>query len=267
MNKSSSIILTIHNKNYLLHKTLSALKDFTDWRFTDIIFVIDGCNDGSLETVNFWCKENLETIKSKVIVADNVFETKANNLGCKESNADYVIFLQDDTLLLEESWNTRLLWPFKRWDDVFSVSGNCAHNWSYNTPGIDKEGWSTLLRHHDHANKHNTDRSTFYVRDTCNRGPLAIDRKLMAELNYFDEAFAPLSDDDHDLNMRAFKKFKKVSGFFQIFWFSKSEWGGTRDENGKTKQWVLDVNIKNSSLLYERHKDIIDKHTIENRNI
>lgn len=266
--KSSSIVLTIHDKAFLLPRSLQALKEYTNWSHTNIIFVLDGCTDTSRDVVLQFMHENNASIACTFIETPDLYETKANNIGCKASKADYVIIIQDDQVISEPDWNTRILLPFQKWDDVFAVSGNCAHSWSHNpaTVGIDKEGWSDLLIHHSHANKTNTDRNTFAIRESCNRGPLAIDRALLEQLNYFDEEFAPLSDDDHDLNYRA-KALNKVCGYIDISWYSENHWGGTRDENGKTKQWVLDVNVKNAQLLYNRHKDLMNTGIIENRTL
>lgn len=266
--KSSSIVLTIHDKGFLLPKTLEAIKWLTHWRCVEIIFVIDGCTDNSLELVENFCKEAWQ-IKTTILEAPDVFETKSNNLAAKASSSDYVIFLQDDILIQEAGWNEQILRPLKKWDDVFAVSGNCAHSWAHNpaTIGIDKEGWSDLLRHHSHANKFNIDHpNTFAIRESCNRGPLALDHAVFKQLNYFDEAFAPLDSDDHDLMYRA-KALNKVCGYTRVGWGSENHWGGTRDENGKTKQWVLDVNIKNAQLLYNRHKDLMNTGIAENRNL
>lgn len=267
--KTSTIILTIHNKGYLLPKTLEAIKTMTHWVNTDIIFVLDGCTDNSLSLVYEFHINNPQ-IKSSIIEAPDVFETRANNAGARTSKSDYVIFIQDDMLINDMGWNKRILEPFWKWGDVFAVSGNCAHNWSVNpnSKGIDSDGWSDVLFHHDHANKTNTNRDTFYLRDCVNRGPLAINRTDLECMGYFDEDAIYKQDlDDHDLCFRMQKKLNKVVGFYAIDFVSESSWGGTRDNNGKMKQWALDTQIKNTQLVFDRHKDIMDRHRIESRSI
>jgi len=267
--KTSSIILTIHNKeNILYHNVLPALMQNTNWTNTDIVFVLDGCTDMSETIVRKFCERYNTNIKSKILITPDVYETMANNAGIKQSDADYVIILQDDIVVNEKDWNLRILKPFQQWDDVFAVSGNCAHNWSHNpeTKGVNADGWSDLLIHHDHANKNNTERDVFAIRDSCNRGPLAINRKELLELGYFDqEAIIKQDMDDHDLMFRMKKAIGKKVGYYHIECISDNLWGGTRDASGKTKQWLLDCQIKNTQLVYERHKDVLHTHTIENR--
>lgn len=265
---TSSIILTIHNKeNVLYHHVLPALINFTKWEKTDIVFVLDGCNDMSEMIVRKFC-ERYTHIKSKILITPDVYETAANNAGIKQSEADYVIILQDDIVVNEQDWNLRILKPFQQWDDVFAVSGNCAHNWSINplAKGIDADGWSDLLFHHDHANKNNTERNVFAIRDSCNRGPLAINRKELVELGYFDQAAIYRQDmDDHDLMFRMKKSIGKKVGYLHIEQNADITWGGTRDATGKTKQWLLDCQIKNTQLVLDRHRDIMYTHDLENR--
>lgn len=265
----STIILTVHNKAELLRNyVLPALAKFTNWVHTDLIVVLDGCTDESEAEVLSWVKKQ-GFYRFKLIHTPDVFETKANNAGLREATGDYVIILQDDMVVNEKDWNVRLLEPFDKWDDVFAVTANCAHNWELNpnSQGI-KDGWSDLLNHIDHANKTNTPRNVFAIRDSVNRGPLAINRRELEFLNFFDEAFAPLDSDDHDLMYRMRKKeYGLVCGFYAVEWYSRPEWGGTRDSDGKQKQWALDAQIKNTRLLYDRHKDIMNIHQKENRTL
>ncbi len=265
----SSIILTVHNKDLLLwREVLPKLKVMTDWRDTEIIFVLDGCTDTSEAVICTFCQRN-PRIKYKILVTDDIHETCANNFGIKASSSKYIIILQDDMVVNEPNWNNRILEPFERWNDVFAVTANCAHNWMHNKDSVGiKDGWSDLLTHIQHANKTNTDRNSFAIRDSVNRGPLAIDRNLLESMGYLDEAFYPCDSDDHDLMYRMHKKMPgMVCGYYNVEWYSNPEWGGTRDSEGKQKQWALDAQIKNTQLLYDRHKDIMNTHQFENRTI
>lgn len=264
----STIILTVHNKAELLRDhVLPALAKFTNWVHSDLIVVLDGCTDDSEAEVLSWAKKQ-GFYRFKLIHTPDVFETKANNAGLREATGDYVIILQDDMVVNEKDWNVRLLEPFT-WLDVFAVSANCAHNWELNPDSQGtKDGWSDLLNHIDHANKNNIPRNVFAIRDSVNRGPLAIDRELLVKMKYFDEDFAPLDSDDHDLMYRMRKSWPwKVCGFYAVEWYSRPEWGGTRDSDGKQKQWALDAQIKNTQLLYDRHKDVMNTHQKESRTL
>lgn len=268
---SVSINLTIHDKAFLLPESLGALEEMTDWTATEIIFILDGCTDDSLQIVEAWCKRN-HRIKSRIIEAPDVFEVKANNIAARASEGDYIIILQDDQIIDHQDWTKRLLKPFQQFSDVFAVTGNCAHGWKLNqdseylkNPVIRNDQWCDLLIATGHANKGSSRVNRFEVRSTVNRGPLAINRADLETMGYFDESFAPLDSDDHDLNYRMRKKLGKVVGYYWVIWYSKPEWGGTRDANGKTKPWAFEAQNKNTLLFYERHKDLIGNNIIEDR--
>lgn len=275
-----SIILTVHNKDFLLEKVLQRIFFNTNLPY-ELIIVLDGCTDNSKNIVNSFIifyenyelsyyKDNL--INIKVLEAPNVFETKANNLGIRNSNGEYFIIVQDDMIINEYGWNERLLKPFKTFDDIFAVTARTAHNWKINSNSIhvnEKENrndcWSDILIHTDHAHKDNLGRDTFGIRDCVNRGPLAIRRYIFDLMGGFDEEFYPQGDDDHDFCFRTYKKTKLRCGCYPIDFISKDEWGGTR-ENGKTKKWMFQANQKNTKILLHRHKEMIELGEIKNEN-
>jgi len=266
-----SINLTIHNKDFLLRDSLERIKKFTKGDY-EIVSVLDGCIDKSEEILDSFIKEN-PSIKIKKMVADNIFETKSNNMAAKESIGDFIAIIQDDMLINEEGWDLRMLEPFFKFSDVFSVTSRCSHNWKINENSshlhMDKipEGiWSDILIHLDHADRNNTPRNVFEIRDSSNRGPLVISHSDFEKIGYLDESFFPQDMDDHDLHYRVKKTLGKVTGLYWIDYISDNNWGGTR-ENGITKQWMLDSNHKNSKIIYNRHGSIMENKTIENRKI
>lgn len=271
-----SINLTIHNKQDILLDVLNGIFNNTISKF-EFIAVLDGCTDNSEKIVLDFLQnnKNKNLVHFNVLYADNVFETKANNIAAKASNGRYIVIVQDDCVITEYGWDERILRPFKYYRDVFAVSGNCAHNWKFNENRKDDlhffpaepKDWCDILIHHDHANKTTCSKDIFAIRQSVNRGPLAIDRFDLIKLGYFDEEFAPLENDDHDLMYRARYSLGKVCGYYGIDFVSKPEWGGTRNEQGQTKQWVYAANHKNARLLYHRHSDKMKTAIIENRNL
>ena len=107
--------------------------------------------------------------------APNVFETKANNIGLREAVGDKVIIVQDDMIIKEFGWNMRMEKPFIAFDDVFAVTARTAHNWVKNPNSIHygmKEDldncWCDVVLHTDHAQRENTPRDIFAVRNSVN---------------------------------------------------------------------------------------------------
>jgi len=265
-----SIILTVHNKGWLIDKVIQGIKDNTVGEY-ELIVVVDGCTDNSEEVV----KNNVQDIKNyTVLFAPNVFETTANNMGLKQAIGDKVIIVQDDMLIKEVGWNLRMEKPFLAFDDVFAVTARTAHNWVWN-PYTQHYGmvndldncWCDICNHTDHADRNNTTRDTFAIRSSINRGPMMIDHEDLKTMGYFDEAFAPQDMDDHDLMYRMKKKLNKVCGCYWIDFQSEDSWGGTR-VSGEPAPWLLKANHKNMKIFYDRHKDLINlPPVIDNRTL
>jgi glycosyltransferase involved in cell wall biosynthesis len=266
---NQSFILTVHNKDFLLLQVLESIKIFSTGVF-ELIIVLDGCTDNSSKIVNIFKKEN-QNLKIVIIETPDVFETKANNAGLRLATGDIIIIIQDDMLVNEKAWNDRLTKPFRIFDDVFAVTANCAHNWEVNpdskhiqNSANNNNEWSDILLSVDHANRNTIHRSMFAIRQCVNRGPLAINHADFKALGFFDEDFAPLDMDDHDLCFRMTEKFKKVVGYYGIDYISDLKWGGTR-VTGKTASWLLESNQKNTRIVYKRHIQKIQNKKIESR--
>jgi glycosyltransferase involved in cell wall biosynthesis len=263
-----SINLTIFNKGFLIDRVLTAIKNNTVLDY-EIVIVLDGCIDNSEEKVLNFFKVN--NIKHKIFYADNVFETKANNIAAKNSENDIIIIIQDDMIINEYGWDERLIKPIRQFSDVVSVSANCAHDYIYNPNNKSEflnynpnDYWCDLLRDVNHVKKGDIERNIFAIRTTSNRGPLAINHVDLEKLNYFDEAFYPQICDDHDLHYRAFEKLGKITGLYWIDFISDRRWGATR--SGNASSWLFPATHKNYKLLWNRHKDqILNTRPAENR--
>jgi glycosyltransferase involved in cell wall biosynthesis len=256
-----SVILTVHNKEFLIEKVIDSIFNNTINNY-ELIIILDGCSDKSEEIV-------LQKIKQKnnckVLYADNVFETKANNIGLKEAENKYCFLIQDDMIIDEIAWDARMLKPFQI-NNVFGVTANTSHNWIYNPNNIceiaETDNWSDILIHVDHANKKNINRNTFAIRDCINRGPVVFRKDILEQLNYLDEQFYPLDMDDHDLCYRS-KDLDMIVGCYWINYISDINWGGTRI-NGQPAKWHLEANRKNTKIVWQRHKDkILNNRTIK----
>ena len=263
-----SINLTIHQKEKILKAVLSGIFKNTTLPF-EFIAVLDGCTDGSeVILMDFLMNNKQKNLCGfNILYADNLYETRCNNMAAKASTGDYVCIVQDDCKITEFGFDKRLVKPFEHFNDVFAVSGNMAHHWEINPNSVGKnaDGWADLLTHTHHATRFNIPDSVFAVRDSCNRGPLMINRKDLAFMGYFPEVDKQ-DLDEHILIYEVKKKLNKVVGYYGVKFESDPSWGGTRDENCKPHQWSLDCQYNNTQLFYQMHSDILDKHTFENRN-
>ena len=264
MNPSISIILTVHNKEILINRVVSSILANVSELTRELIVIFDGCNDRSIEFFN----EAIVKFEGKIdvnivtIITDNIWETKANNIGLKKAIGDYSIIIQDDMVINEYFFDKRLLRPFQCYSDCFAVTGRLAHNDYVKRKGFFKK----MLYFGEKIGRENPcGRDVFGIRDVVNRGPLMLDMNKVRALDYLDEAFAPLDLDDHDLCLRAWAKYKWVCGSYLIDYKSDLEWGTTRS-NPKSREVLKKSHAKNQSLLIKRYENLLlmQKHD-ENR--
>ena len=162
-----------------------------------------------------WLGGDRDSVLTRVALIDvpgaELRETASNNMLMLAARAPFLILLQDDQIMTQPGWNVALTVPLRTWRDVFSVSARCAHAF----PLLDTSQL-TGAKCVDSGAVHPTDaaaRCMFYVRDSGNRGPLALRADYAHRLGYLDETrFDGGGDDEHDMNTRAWEQHGWVSG-------------------------------------------------------
>ena len=251
--KTTSVILTIYNKDFLIQRVAKSILENSSDQVKEIIVVFDGCEDLS-ETYTKEIFNSQNKLSVKYNYADNLFETKCNNIALKQSSCDYSMIIQDDMIIQEKDFDKRMIKPFM-FTDVLCVTSRMAHNDLILPNGAiawtDKAGKDTFTR-----------RDLFYIRDIANRGPLLVDNKKLQTLNYLDEIYSPQNLDDHDLCFRAWKEHGWVAGSYWIEYESRYEWGGSR---GKNAEWLEEKYRNNLQTLASRHADYMEANMKHNQ--
>lgn len=244
------IVISVYNQEKLIPRVLAGVISSTTTPF-NLILVFDGCSDQSLSVSRTFIKENrTDLLRSLVILtADNVFETRANNIGFRAAKEDYVITVQDDVIIEEKGWERRLTYPLRAYDDVFAVTSRAALNMQYLAGDI-------VPRYVDCAGREfwSLPRNTFAIRNALNRGPIAFRADILKQLGYLDEVFAPGQFDEADLVLRAQEQHNMRCGVFSIDYRSDIDWGKTR--TGGNIMTSGANTVKNATLLKERHPQL-----------
>ena len=103
--KYSIIITTSGHCEEYLKPCLKSIEENSDMQETEIIVVANGCKDNT--------KEYLATKTAKTLWFDNLIGyTKACNEGMKVASGDYIVLLNDDTVVLLPTWLNILEQPF-----------------------------------------------------------------------------------------------------------------------------------------------------------
>jgi FkbM family methyltransferase len=211
--KISIVIPTYNHLDDCLKPCIESLVKNTDMnKILEVIVVANGCTDKTHEFVAsyddtfklLWFKEPLGF-------------TKAANAGLKEAKGDYVILLNNDVLLMDNTWLEKLIEPFEKDLKVGLV-------------GPEK-------RYHEMAGG---DFITFFC--------AAIRRELFDKIGYLDEIFSPGTCEDVDFSRKAVGagyKLIKTEGKFPIehkYQTTMSEIPG-----------MAEICRRNDKVVYERH--------------
>ena len=110
----NTIILTVHNKEKTICLILSNLLKYTSNLSNKLIIILDGCTDESEKKVKQFFALNKTFIDIEIIFTDDIWETKANNIGLKKVKTEFATIVQDDMLILQNNWDKKLLQNFQK---------------------------------------------------------------------------------------------------------------------------------------------------------
>ena len=110
----NTIILTVHNKESSITKILKSLLRTISDCTVRLIIILDGCTDQTNKKVIRFIQNNNIKPKVKIIYTDDIWETKANNIGLREVNTQFATLVQDDMLIRQKNWDKKLLCNFKK---------------------------------------------------------------------------------------------------------------------------------------------------------
>ena len=264
----NTIILTVHNKEKTILRILTNLVENLSKSTIKIVIILDGCTDNTAIQINKFLKIQKTNLDFQLIFTDDIWETKANNVGLRSVRTAYATIVQDDMLIMQKNWDATLL-NYLRKFKLFAISGRAAHDFGFNNNQFIVTNISG--REYPFSNKNIFGKIVgklvsifkpywiykyfkfFAIRLVANRGPLIIDMKIAKQLDFFDESFAPFELDDVDLCCRAFKKFGLMSATNPIFYY---EINGSKKNNFSSKIQSEKSILKNSKILFERHSDL-----------
>lgn len=239
-----SIITPVYNQQDVIVKNINSYIRNTDDNF-EIIIILDSCSDNTKENLLQFIKtfqnDKKQFIQIQIIeTIEPLFETKCDNIGFKLAEGKYLLEIQADMEMTQFGYNKHLTKPFNILPNVIAVSGRCAHN-LFRGGGIGKLG-RDIEKNIEHLK---IERNIFYTYETCNRGPLLLDREKVKELNYLDEEHFFLDNSDHDLMARAYLSKNYICGYVPIDFNSPLKDGSTRKERDEKNMKAFN-NYKNS---------------------
>jgi glycosyltransferase involved in cell wall biosynthesis len=223
-----SIVTPIYNQENIIVRNVNSFIEKTEDLF-ELILVLDYCFDKTEENLLKYLdtlekpRENLIQIRVFKNSEKPLFETKCDNIGFRASIGTYCLEIQADMEMTEQGYNLELEKPFKMFQNIIAVSGRCAHN-LFDGRGIGKLGEAVEQT----LETLGIERGVFYSFETCNRGPLLLNRAKLEELDFLNETDFYLDNSDHDLMARAFLEKQYMCGYVPIEFNSPLKDGSTR---------------------------------------
>jgi glycosyltransferase involved in cell wall biosynthesis len=237
-----SLVIPIHNQESIIERVLNSVVTMT-LGYYELILILDGCTDSTPTIVRNWASRQsieLHILENPV----GFFETACDNQGFRMAKGKYIIEIQADMEILTFGYNILLASPLEQYPDMIGVSGRCCHglNTSSTPFAAGKLGEAAkqphvILQDFRAYNK-------VFLSHTVNRGPLALRKSMLQELEYLDEEHYTLGNDEHDLFARAWAHKQWRCGFVPVEVYSPLEWGSTRKPRNKSVQAFLEERLK-----------------------
>jgi len=219
-----SVIIPIHNQALIIERNLKSVLKHTILPY-ELILILDTCTDASEELIMNLCKTTSAFFLQRITVIKSttpLFETSCDNIGFRLARGKFLLEIQADMLMTEPDYNFTLTKPFLNYGSVIAVSGRCCH--SFDIQSVIGRAGTAIEKTVDELG---IERNWFYVHETCNRGPLLLDREKVAALGYLDEQNFFLDYSEHDLIARARVR-GFLCGYVPIDFQSPLEDGSTR---------------------------------------
>ncbi|HCT84080.1 MAG TPA: hypothetical protein DF296_02655 [Candidatus Margulisbacteria bacterium] len=259
MSVKFNYIITIHNKENILERTLAGVEDCAG--DNSVIYpVLDGCTDRSAEIVEQFTKRT----KNKVIITEtaDLHEIRSINAALRKITDGYTICLQDDVILKEPNLESKVINLYNKLGSDLGVISFCRAADIRKTPILRQIRRSGLVPLIEECNL------VQVINDSCLGGikipyeqfeykmvaiksPVCIPETLLKRIGLLDENLAPYGYDDHEYCMRALQ-FGFKNGLYPLHFDSELEWGGTRNDKDfsqKTKK----IHLRNHRYIWKKH--------------
>lgn len=126
MKKYSIVIPTYNHCDDLLKPCLNSIFRFTDMSEVEIIISANGCNDNTANYINGLNNPDIQLVWSDEALG----YTKATNLGISRATGEFIVLMNNDTILmpqLKNTWLDLLVSPFV--DEKVGITGPVKFDW------------------------------------------------------------------------------------------------------------------------------------------
>jgi glycosyltransferase involved in cell wall biosynthesis len=237
-----SIVIPVYNQENIIVNNIKNILENTISLYYEIIIIVDSCSDNTeLILLNYFNNVNINyyNLLTKVLIIKSdipLFETTCDNIGFYCSNGKYIIEIQSDIEIREKGYNIKMLKPFLYNTNIIGVSGRCCHSFDQS---VNYGLIGTLIE--IYYKNVVDDVNSYYISETCNRGPLMLQLSKLKEMNYLDESNFFLDDSDHDLFARSYNDKKYLCCYVPIDINAPLQNGSTRKEKDELNKKYYEI--------------------------
>lgn len=254
-----TMVMPVFNQAERLNEILRKVSKNASLPF-EIIFINDGSSDQTLERLKKFCspmnlKNNNKIVSSTIIHNEfPIFETACDNQGFRLAHTEYIIEIQSDIHIEEQSFDQKMIDAMEKYN-FSTLSGRHIHNFSLldsNKPWIKyplllmkwrilKIGSESFGKIGEKIFKKEKVKSyECYIGETVSRGPWLIKKSDLENYNYLDEENFFLGNDDHDFNRKLYENEKRKSGYIPLNIYSVAKDGSTRKKRHGINKKIYD---------------------------
>lgn len=200
-----SVVIPNYNGSRFLNDCLQTLKTQTYSDF-ETILVDNASDDRSIELA----RGIIPDIKC-IELSQNRGFSAAVNQGIRNSGGEYIVLLNNDTVLTE-TWLEKLVLSIEKYTDAFACASKMIQYYDQNSldnvgDSLTVFGWAYQEGFGQSKDLYNTDREIF----SCCAGAAIYRKKVFEEIGYFDENFFAYLE-DVDIGYRA-----RIAGYSNYY--------------------------------------------------
>lgn len=259
-NMTAYFITPVHNKENLIEQVIDGIyRSVSEQMPYEIIFIIDGCTDGTEAILKKYIAENSLEDDVTLLYQNDVHEITSLNTGleyirdnCNPTPEDLVFTVQDDVILKEDNIDLIFKNLFEAYTDLGYIS--CRLGCNLHSSGSSISEYNFVESEFGHWKKLGAGAppytevkyNEFVIAEAVIRSPTCVQWKRYVEVGFYNMDLAPCGFDCHDMSIRMNIHGYK-NGVYALKYESDVDWGSTRTKS-ETK-----VNSRISEI-YERNK-------------
>lgn len=217
MSRGDFIVLIILNWNgkEITDRLINSILNLTTYKNYKIVVVDNGSVDDSVGFLQKKYKKKIDVLALDKNYGYSIGINKGIEYVIKKYNPDYLLFLNNDMLIIDKLWINKMLEPFKYNEKIMTVGCNLIFpDGKLQYEGI-RNFSKIFLPFEVSARKYPKHEKKFKLVYVGTGAPMIIKREAIEKIGYFDESFTPSSSEEIDYLIRV-----KKAGYYNAYCYN-----------------------------------------------